>query len=318
MAPVAKLILTSGDLTADRRADYAVMLAESGDHAAAAELLEQALELVPGWVAGWFQLGEYRHKAGLPEASAAYRRSVELAPDDMFGAGLKLSLLNNPTRPDLPSSRFIEGLFDEYADRFDAALVQRLGYTTPVELIAMLRQHLPTPYGTVVDLGCGTGLVGAEIHGQCDILEGYDISENMLAKARAKGHYQHLAKADLSLEPPRSGLFEDRAVHRADIVAATDVMIYLGDLDAVFANAAALLKPSGTFAFSVEKSASDTGFELRPSMRYAHSVDHVDKMLAAHGMRSVAVEETMIRMEAGQPIVGLLFLARSACSLPDL
>ncbi len=33
----------SGDAIADRRADYARMLAESGDHAAAAELIEQAL-----------------------------------------------------------------------------------------------------------------------------------------------------------------------------------------------------------------------------------------------------------------------------------
>jgi Tfp pilus assembly protein FimV len=48
----------SGDAIADRRADYARMLAESGDPAAAAELMEQALERVPVWVAGWLGLGE--------------------------------------------------------------------------------------------------------------------------------------------------------------------------------------------------------------------------------------------------------------------
>ncbi len=38
-----------GSAAADRRATYAQMLAESGDHAAAADLMAQALELVPGW-----------------------------------------------------------------------------------------------------------------------------------------------------------------------------------------------------------------------------------------------------------------------------
>ena len=46
------LQLSSGDLVADRRASYAAVLAQEADHQAAAELMEQALELVPGWAAG--------------------------------------------------------------------------------------------------------------------------------------------------------------------------------------------------------------------------------------------------------------------------
>lgn len=310
MAAAPKRILTSGDLVADRRADYATMLAEGGDHAAAAELMEQALELAPLWAAGWFRLGEYREKAGLPDAPAAYRRTLDLAPDDIFGAGLKLALLGDATQPNLPPSRYVEGLFDDYADRFDTALVERLGYSVPGKLMRLIEAHAPSPYGHAVDLGCGTGLFGREIHGRCATLEGYDLSENMLAKAAAKRLYDHLGKADLSLAPEASGLFDDRPPHRADLIAAADVMMYLGNLDAAFANTAALLGASGIFAFSVEKSASDTGFELRPSLRYAHSADHVETTLAAHGMRSFAMEETVIRMDAGEPITGLLILAR--------
>jgi predicted TPR repeat methyltransferase len=311
MATAAKRILTSGDLVADRRADYAAMLAEAGDAAAAAELMEQALELTPQWAAGWFRLGEYREKAGLTEAAIpAYRQALRLAPEDIFGAGLKLALLGAETQPDLPPSRYVEGLFDDYADRFDSALVERLGYTVPGKLMALIRAHAPAPYGRVIDLGCGTGLFGAEIHRECEHLEGYDLSENMLAKAEAKGLYHHLAKADLSLSPDGSGLFDHATRHRADLIAAADVMMYLGDLDAAFDNVRALLKPTGLFAFSVEKSSAHNGFELRPSLRYAHSADHVEKVLSAHGMASFAMEETIIRMDAGQPIVGLLFLAR--------
>lgn len=309
MATAAKRILTSGDLVADRRADYAAMLAESGDPAAAAELMEQALELAPLWAAGWFRLGEYREKAGSTAAAEAYRRTLDLAPDDIFGAGLKLAALGQAAQPDLPPSRYVEGLFDDYAERFDTALVERLAYTVPGKLMRLICDHAASPYGQVIDLGCGTGLFGAEIAGRCGRLEGYDLSDNMLVKAEAKGLYDHLGKADLSLATARSGLFEDAPMHRADLVAAADVMMYLGDLDAAFANAAAVLKPSGLFAFSVEKAAGDAGFALRPSLRYAHSEAHVRGMLARHAMQATAVEETVIRMDAGEPIVGLLFLA---------
>lgn len=52
---------------ADKRAEYARMLVESGDFQAAAELMQQALELAPGWTAGWFQAGGYFEKAGNKE-----------------------------------------------------------------------------------------------------------------------------------------------------------------------------------------------------------------------------------------------------------
>ena len=53
---------SSGDLNADRRADYAEMLCADGDHAAAAELLLGALELTPQWAMGWFRLGEMQQR----------------------------------------------------------------------------------------------------------------------------------------------------------------------------------------------------------------------------------------------------------------
>ena len=61
---------SSGDVIADRRADYARQLAEGGEPAAAADLMEQALELVPEWTAGWDLLGGFHEKAGAtPQAS---------------------------------------------------------------------------------------------------------------------------------------------------------------------------------------------------------------------------------------------------------
>ena len=226
--------LFSGDVIADRRADYAAMLAESGDPAGAAELMEQALERAPAWAAGWFRCGLYREQAGdSAGAAVAFERVVTLDPQDMFGASLKLAALGAALTPDHPSSRYIERFFDDYAERFDVSLVNKLGYGVPGDLAALLSSgsDLPQHFRLVADLGCGTGLFGAEIRARADRLEGFDLSARMLAKARAKRLYDHLGVADLSLPPANSALFQDGLAARpAARSVATVVMIRLGRL----------------------------------------------------------------------------------------
>ncbi|MBX9459463.1 MAG: methyltransferase [Rhizobium sp.] len=302
--------LTSGDITADRRSEYAKMLSENGDHAAAADLMAQALELVPNWAAGWFQLAEIAEKGGDRDRTvAALHKTMEFDRNDIFGAGLKIARIEGRTPP-LPPSAYVAELFNDYAARFDEALVEKLNYTVPGKLAALIRNHVGPGHSffDAVDLGCGTGLFGAEIAANCFRLEGYDISDSMLARASAKKLYNHLARADISRPPEQSGLFGQP--RRADLVSAADVMMYLGDLKAAFDNVAALIKPDGVFAFSVEKAGEDAGFELRSSLRYAHSETHVVTALYGHGFETLATEETVIRTDAGEPITGLLFLAR--------
>ncbi len=227
--------LSSGDVIADRRADYARMLDEGGEPDAAAELMEQALELVPAWAAGWYRLATYQEKVGKTDAAVeAYRRTLELDPEDVFGSSLKLALLGDTETPAQPPSRYVERLFDDYADRFETSLVEKLDYSVPQKLAALVAST-GRHYRRAVDLGCGTGLLGPEIRAQVTELEGFDLSQNMLAKAAEKHIYDHLAQADLSLASEASGLFTDGARHRADLVTAADVLMYLGNLESVFA-----------------------------------------------------------------------------------
>lgn len=305
--------LSSGDVIADRRADYAKMLAEGGEPASAAELMEQALERAPNWAAGWFRLGEYREKAGAVEtAIAALHKVVELDPEGLFGARLKLARMGDIDMPDHPPSRYIERLFDDYAERFDTALVKRLAYSVPQKLVALVPPSAGPRgrYRHAIDLGCGTGLFGAEIRERVGYLEGYDLSTNMLAKAAEKTLYDYLGQADLSLAPQDSGVFVDGfGPARADFVSIVDVLMYIGSLDSVFALVASLLVPRGIFAFSVEDAFGAEGFHLALSLRYAHSQTYIMAMLVEYGFTLQQTEKTTIRMDAGKPVLGILFLA---------
>ena len=60
----ARLFLSSGDLMADRRFDFARDLQLKGDLAAAADLLMQAIELAPNFTSAWFTLGDIREELG--------------------------------------------------------------------------------------------------------------------------------------------------------------------------------------------------------------------------------------------------------------
>lgn len=308
--------LSSGDVTADRRADYAKMLDEGGEPASAAELMEQALERAPGWAAGWFNLGVYREKAGNAEgAAAAFGRVLPLDLDDLFGAPLMLASLGSGAVPDQPSSLYIERLFDDYAERFDHALLKKLAYSVPRKLAAFVAETpgVPQHFGLAVDLGCGTGLLGSEIRSHVDRLEGFDLSGNMLSKAAEKQVYDLLAVADLSLPSAQSGLFGAALdVHRADLITAADVLIYIGNLDNLLTLVGELAMPGAVFAFSVEDAGAGSGFRLGRSLRYAHTRDYVHAVCARHGFAMRAETSTVIRLDAGLPIDGLLFVAQSA------
>src|SRR6202165_2692785 len=90
----ARIFLSSGDLMADRRFDFARDLQLKGDLAAAADLLLQATELAPGFASAWFTLGEIREKLGEREAAiSAFRKAQVSDAEDRHGATLRLVLL---------------------------------------------------------------------------------------------------------------------------------------------------------------------------------------------------------------------------------
>jgi predicted TPR repeat methyltransferase len=294
---------SSGDILADRRADYAEMLFGSGEAGPAAELMLGALELAPGWAMGWFRLGEFHEAAGDMDAAAeAWRMAQKLDPDDRAGAALKLALIGKADAGDAPPSAFVEALFDQYAEKFDHALVDTLGYRVPELLAEAIVAQGRKKFGLAVDLGCGTGLMGERLRPMAETLVGYDISTEMLRKARVKGVYDRLEKADLqafSYEGPK-----------ADLVTAADVFMYVGALEGVMETVAVLLVGDGLFAFSVEKLAGEGDFALQPSRRYAHSEVYVRRVLGKAGLAVVSLEEKIIRQDRDEPVQGLIVIAR--------
>jgi predicted TPR repeat methyltransferase len=295
--------LSSGDLLADRRADYAEMCFAQGDYPAAADLMRDALLLVPLWPAGQFRLGEMLEAAGrVAEAVEAWHVAIRLDPEDRLGASLKLALAG-AVAPAPPPVHFIEMLFDQYAEDFEAALVDRLDYKVPELIGAALSRIGRAPFHRVADLGCGTGLMGERLRDRTAFLNGFDISAEMLKRAKAKAVYDRLEKADVNDFRPEKGAY--------DLVTAADVFMYLGPVEAIIATAREMLRDTGLFAFSVERHDGPEDFILRPSRRYTHSRSSVERLLSSNGFRIASIEEAVIRQDRGQPVQGLIVVAEA-------
>ena len=224
-----RLFLSSGDLVADRRFDFARDLQLKGDLVAAADLLLQATELAPGFASAWFTLGEIREQLGERDAAiAAFRKAQRADPDDRHGASLRLMLLGAERLSAMPPA-YVRALFDQYAPKFESALVDDLGYRGPALLFkavlaARAAVRKPAFFRRAIDLGCGTGLAAAAFARDVDHFIGVDLSPRMIEKARATGLY-----AELEVDDMLQGL-RSKPETSAELILAADAMVYVADL----------------------------------------------------------------------------------------
>ncbi len=250
-------------------------------------------------------------KAGDVEAAAqAWREVLALDPTDHGGAAVRLAALGKGEMPDKAPPAYVETLFDQHAEVFDEVLVDQLGYAVPLQLHQMLLEHAPGPHSRALDLGCGTGLTGGALNDLATNFIGVDISENMVALAEERDVYDglYVAEAEDFLEN-----IEDE--DNWDLIVATDVMPYLGDLSRIVAGTAKRINPGGWFAFSTEtqpeESMDGRGYVITRRHRFAHSETYLRDLLTEHGFDVAALRPITVRLEEGEPICGHLVLARA-------
>jgi predicted TPR repeat methyltransferase len=196
-------------------------------------------------------------------------------------------------------------LFDGYAGNFDQHLVGKLQYHIPAHISATLRRMHgnDTRKLSVLDIGCGTGLVGAEIRDMAEYLAGVDLSPKMVEQARQRGIYDELREQDVVS-------YMEQAARRFDAVLSADVFIYIGDLDPVFSAVSRCLTAGGLFVFSEEAHVGSEPYRLRTSGRYAHSLPYLRELSARYGFEKIDVDNVTIRLENDVPIEGYVVTLR--------
>jgi SAM-dependent methyltransferase len=103
----------------------------------------------------------------------------------------------------LSSDEESQALYRDWARTYDETMLEGLHYQSPnlvADRLAALMPGLDIP---VLDIGCGTGLAGRELSARSfTVIDGIDISPEMMAVAHEKGGYRDLICADLNARLP--------------------------------------------------------------------------------------------------------------------
>ena len=224
------------------------------------------------------------------EARAPLERALELEPAHAT-LPFHLAIARGETPAAQPLAT-VQQLFDDYANRFDAHLEGKLQYRLPSRVADIIRKRHPALDISILDLGCGTGLLGAQLGAIKGAFVGVDLSRNMLEKAKRLGVYSRLRMNDLVAE------MGEIASASFDIVTANDVFIYVGDISAAVQAAHRVLRPGGALIFSCETARESEGaLVLRASKRYAHARSAVEALCRDAGFRSCTIETLDLRMD---------------------
>ncbi|MGV6905499.1 MULTISPECIES: methyltransferase [unclassified Brucella] len=249
-------------------------------------------------------------KAGDFDAAAkAYEEVLQIDPDDHGGAAVRLASMGRGAVPLKAPDAYVATLFDQHAEMFDTILVDQLGYDVPLQLREMLLE-MDDAFNAerMLDLGCGTGLSADALDDMAAHKTGVDISENMIEVAYEKGDYDALFVGEAVR------FLESTEEENWDLIVATDVLPYMGELERFFAGVAEHLNSGGHFGFSSEtlddNRLAGRAFVVGDYQCFAHAQSYVRAMLDSHGMDCIRCEDITVRSEQGAPVPGHLYIAR--------
>ena len=89
--------------------------------------------------------------------------------------------------------------YKDFSKNYDETFVKQLSYSYPRRVAEELLAHFDGD-GIICDIGCGTGLVGEELKNLNAniVIDGFDISSEMIAVAKTKNVYRNFFELDLT------------------------------------------------------------------------------------------------------------------------
>lgn len=281
-------------------------LAERGDHAKAEVHWRASLAQSPDdpFALGWLSacLIELDRKE---EACEVLQRGLAILPGEP-SLEFHLAIARGET-PRTQPKEMTQELFDAYASRFDTALVGGLKYRVPRRVAEIIQARSPGLDVSILDLGCGTGLLGVYLGRIGRAFVGVDLSGKMIEQARRHGIYTEFRQTDLLDE------LRGTAEGTYDYVTALDVFIYVGDLSDVIPAAFKAIRAGGRLIFTCETAQeSEAALVLRRSKRYAHTVSSIEALCRDAGFSSCTIEPLTLRFERKVPVEGFIAIAQKA------
>ena len=190
---------------------------------------------------------------------------------------------------------YTQKLFDNFADTYELVLAN-IGYALP----QCFRRITNDVEGLIVDIGCGTGLIGVAYKTSFNRLIGIDCSPKMLEKAEQKQCYQKLICEDII-----AFCQTEISKLKPQLITAADVCCYIENLEPLFKACSPY-----PLIFSIEKATPkvDT-YQIQASGRIQHNPYFIAELLSKY-YGTIQQQPTILRKENNQDVEGIIFYAK--------
>lgn len=301
---------------AEAEYNYGVLEQQKQNYEQALSHYYKCIEINNQHFAAHYNIASVNQSLGnINKAIEYYEKALKINPKDINSQYLLASLSQNndftnnnqassskeiviPSKSPAP---YIESLFDSYADDFEFDLKNNLNYKTPELLYKYYTETINNKNIKILDLGCGTGLVGDKFKNISAHLTGVDLSQNMLNQSEQKKIYDNLIKSEII------DYLKLKKSIKYDLIVLADVLVYFGDLKEVLKLCLDNLSIKGNIIFSTENlNNSNMEYRLNQTGRFSHDKDYINSISMKLNRKPVLIKQEIIRTQSHKDVHGLI------------
>lgn len=274
-----------------------------GEYADALMRYKFVTRLQPDNAEAWFKMARCYHILNnLPDAIDGYKEALQLQPAHA-SARFMLVVLKVIDEPLVAVPLvLVEEHFTQLAKEYESAYVEQTDYHGHREAEIVLKPYLEAREAKegsvlerldILDIGCGTGLAGVRLRPWARRLVGVDICQAMMDQV-PKTIPSYPILYDQLIRGEAGAYLSSQAAKTVDVINASGMLNYNGDLSTIFTGASTMLRDGGAFLFSIEKlpDSVEAEISLIPGIaRFGHKRHYIEALAQQHGFRVHMVRE---------------------------
>jgi predicted TPR repeat methyltransferase len=252
----------------------------------------------------WLNLAKvYRLTGDLNNSTKCYNKIIYYYPDDLEVKHF-IDVANANNKVQAVPLKYLQDLHDLLSYNYEKYLCKQQEYQVPQVFKNFLEAENISHANSVLDLGCGTGLMAVALNNTLSYLQltGIDLSRNMLEIAKKSNLY-----TDLHIDDINNYLLGK--TKKYDLILAADVLVYQGCLKSIFQQIANCMHQESRLCISVEMSTAPT-YRIKYRDKFGHNINYIQKIVTDSGLEITKYSIINIRQEYGVYIPGYCLLLK--------
>ena len=260
---------------------------------------KKAIEIKPNFAEAYLNAGRIFKELGqITNAVKYFEQALKINPEDHLGVNLELASLGKKNIPNKTPQIYMQDFYRIKSKIWNNFKTNRYQGEKLIEDV-FKQSHKINEKSDILDLGCGTGSLASFFRPYANILNGVDLSVDMLKAAKKTNIYDSLYNKELE------EYLAEASIHY-DTIVSSAVMIHFFDLKNTFSLIRDSLKKKGKFIFSVFE-AKEKDRELNSFLLYSHSDNYITTLAERLKFKINYRQKGVHEYHKGNPINAIIY-----------